>query len=91
MYLLIETCKKDPPPPPPLRDGGALMGGTWCRRLGNARRRVGGSVYISARAHMDTCNFGTVTGCFFECVCPPVQNFSKLAQFFPIFYVFLQN
>ena len=29
----------------------------------------GGGVYISARAHMGTCNFCTVTGCFFRCVC----------------------
>ena len=53
---------------------------------GSARRRVGGVVYISAHAHMGTCNFCTVTGCFFVCVsvCPEFL----LAQFFPILCVF---
>ena len=55
----------------PLRDGGSMQWGgggggaaPGVGDRGSTRRRVGRAVYISAPAHMGTCNFFTVTWCF---------------------------
>ena len=43
-----------------------MGGGAWCRRWGEHPVKSGGSGLYSARAHMGTSNFCTVTGRFFE-------------------------
>ena len=66
---------------PPMGGAPGVVGGSALRRVGDRSilvhvQRVGGSVYISACAHIGTYNFCTVTGCFFECLCvsPSVQR-----------------